>query len=142
MIRTILFTTIGFLLLIFTFMAISYDTFTSIIPGWRTTIMDTKIILSLFYLWIAIILIIYYLLYRKKIKINSTLYFLHIALTLPIIIIAISLSCVQFDQDSIFKFSDVTRFLLLSIPLYLIGQVLFLYQLAKVYPKKKPNLNS
>lgn len=141
MTRIILYTLIGFLVITFALMAISYDTFMSIIPGWHTTLINTQFITLAFFAWIAVVVILYFILFNKKIKLNKTLLFLHLAFTIPLIIMSIVLKTIRFDQNTNYHFNDVMQFLLLSIPLYLIGQLLFIYQLVMAYKKQKSQLD-
>lgn len=118
-------------------MIINYDTYTSVVPGWNTILTDTKILNAAFYVWIVAVFCIYYQLFKKKIKLNKVLLVFYLLLTVPLLSIVILIDCIQFDQNSIFKFNIIIQLLVLSIPLYLIGQLLFLYQLIKIYRKQK-----
>jgi len=140
MIRIIIFILIGFLLLTFALMTVSYDTFTSILPGWHTTVRDTTIVKLLFYAWIAFIAALYYTLYKRNISISKSLFTLFILCTLPILTIAITMSISQFNQNNIGQLISLTKYLSLSIPLYFIGQLLFLYQLIEIFKKQKAQL--
>jgi len=137
MIRIFLLILIIVLTLFSVVVAVSFDTATSAIPGWHTTVIDISWI---FYMWIFIMLAFYYGIYKTKVRVNKTLVILHILLTVPLPVISILTTNLIINQSSIFVVTDLLRLRFLFIILFLIGQLLFIYQLINIYKKQKAQL--
>lgn len=137
MIRTFLLIIIIFLTLLSVVVLVSFDTATSLIPGWHTTIVDISWI---FYMWIFITLALYYGIYKAKVRVDKTLVILHILLTAPLPFISIITTNLIINQSNIFMTTDLLKLRFLFTILFLTGQLLFIYQLINIYKKQKARL--
>lgn len=134
MIRIFLLILIIFLALFSVVVAVSFDTATSVIPGWHTTVVDISWI---FYVWILITLALYCCKYKTKVNSNKTLVILHILLTIPLPFISILTTNLTINQGNIFVITDLLKLRFPFTILFLIGQLLFIYQLMNIYRKQK-----
>ena len=123
---------IAFLVLLLLTIPFSFDSATSVVPGWHSTIyppyFNWGLILIVFLLFVTIG---YWLLSKRVDKINWTLFAIHFILTIPTVIFlkfpSIFLNVQQTSQDEILKAISLRiKLIPVAWTLFFVGQVLFL----------------
>jgi len=115
-----------------------YDLTSSIIPGWHTNVISPVIIFNTFILpWLFIVSVGYLYILRKKQIISRKIWIAHLALSLPMFVVFTlkSLFISQLYND-VGLLQTISGILLLTVIIYIIGQLYFITQLIKTAVNK------
>jgi hypothetical protein len=134
---------LAFLMLLLLTIPFSFDFATSVVPGWHTTIFPPYFIGGLIVIVVLLLVTIgYWLLSKRKKKINWKLFAFHFILTISTVILlkfpTIFLNVEQTNQEEIIKAISL-RMKLISTAwaLFIIGQVLFVVYFIRTIKSKQ-----
>lgn len=124
---------LAFLFLLLLTIPFSFDFATSVVPGWHTTIFPPYFIWGLIVLIVLLMVTIgYWLLSKRTVKTNWSLFAIHTALTIPTIIYlkfpTILLEVQTTDYEELVKALEFRMKLVpVACILFIAGQILFLF---------------
>jgi hypothetical protein len=120
-----------FLLLSLVMFPFSFDTATSVVPGWHTSILSPYATMtSIYILVLCLVTIAYWVLARRNKKVNLPFFIIHFLLTIPIFIYLLFPGILFFSSPrSGYEMGALiertARLMLLAMALFALGQVLF-----------------
>lgn len=128
----VIFTILFIILIPYTAIFSQLDFISSIIPGWHTTINSFHLIANILKLFILfIILVMYWKLSKREIKMSKKLFSLHLILTVPSIFISKIplLFFVNYDSNNLEKtivqIETMNKIVIVLNSLFIVGQILF-----------------
>ncbi len=122
---------------------ISFDFATSVVPGWHTTIYPPYFLASaIIFISILFSVIAYWLLLKKNAKISWAIFFIHLVLTIQVVIINrfpnLFLDIQNIEKKKIIgQLSLLSDLIMLSYFLFIAGQFLFVVYFVKAMRKKR-----
>lgn len=133
-----------FLLLSLVMFPFSFDTATSVVPGWHTSILSPYATMTgIYVLGLCLVTIAYWVLARRNKKVNLSFFIIHFLLTIPIFIYLLFPGMLFLSPpsngDEIGALIERTaRLMLLALALFTLGQVLFfIYFIRSMQEKSK-----
>ena len=114
---------------------------TSVVPGWHTTIFPPYFLINLVVSIIMILVTIaYWNMSRKMKKLNRTVFFIQLVLTIPAIFyisFPFFIDKLLFDHDEPINFRLILSLILTPYVLFIIGQVFFFFHYFKTIKGKQ-----